>query len=205
HILSEAGIDSEKGFKRIRYFNRINKNVEVQDFNTLNISNEKQTARFLKQYRTLHKSDLFFSDKVIIVEGTTERMLMPQMIKKSAPGLLTQYISVMEVGGAYSHRFKEILQFLKLKTLVVTDIDSVDAASGERCQVNNGANGELTSNYTLKDWIPKKTTITDLLAATDEEKIDSKIIRVAYQNQENGVTARSFEEAFINSNIKLLK
>ncbi|WP_340203557.1 ATP-dependent nuclease [Ascidiimonas sp. W6] len=205
HILSEAGIDSEKGFKRIRYFNRVKKNVEVQDFNTLNISNEKQTARFLKQYLTLHKSDLFFSDKVIIVEGTTERMLMPQMIKKSGPGLATQYVSILEVGGAYSHKFKEILEFLKLKTLVVTDIDSVDSASGERCEVNNGINGELTSNYTLKDWIPKKTTIAELIAATEEEKTDSNIIRVAYQTQENGITARSFEEAFINSNIELLK
>ncbi|MBC74289.1 MAG: hypothetical protein CMH47_18880 [Muricauda sp.] len=205
HILSEAGIDSEKGFKRIRYFNRIGQKVEVQDFNVLNISNEEQTARFLKQYLTLHKSDLFFSDKAIIVEGTTERMLMPQMIKKSAPSLATQYVTILEVGGAYTNKFKEILQFLKLKTLVVTDIDSVDANKGERCPVNNGENGELTSNHSLKDWIPQKSTISELIAASDDEKTEAKIIRIAYQTKENGIIGRSFEEAFINTNIELLK
>jgi putative ATP-dependent endonuclease of OLD family len=205
HILSEAGIDSDKGFKRIRYFNRTEKSVEVKDFNTLNISNEKQTARFLKQYLTLHKSDLFFSDKVIIVEGTTERMLMPQFIFKSAPDLATQYVSILEVGGAYTHKFKEILEFLKLKTLVVTDIDSVDSASGARCEVNGGIGGELTSNYTLRDWIPKQSTILNLLGCTEEHKIENEIVRVAYQTEENAIVGRSFEEAFINTNIDLLK
>ena len=205
HILSEAGIDSDKGFKRIRYFNRIENGVEVQDFNKLNISNEKQTARFLKQYLTLHKSDLFFSDKVIIVEGTTERMLMPQLIFKSAPGLSTQYVSILEVGGAYTHKFKEILEFLKLKTLVVTDIDSVDSVNGERCQVNGGLGGELTSNHTLKDWIPNKSTIIELLACKEKHKIESGIVRVAYQTEETGIIGRSFEEAFINTNLNLLK
>lgn len=205
HILSEAGIDSDKGFKRIRYFNRIENGVEVQDFNKLNISNEKQTARFLKQYLTLHKSDLFFSDKVIIVEGTTERMLMPQLIFKSAPSLSTQYVSILEVGGAYTHKFKEILEFLKLKTLVVTDIDSVDSVNGERCEVNGGLGGELTSNHTLKDWIPNKSTITELLACEEKHKIETGIVRVAYQTEETGIIGRSFEEAFINANLDLLK
>lgn len=206
HILSEAGIDSEKGFKRIRYFNREEKGVQVQDFNALKISNEKNTARFLKQYLTLHKSDLFFSDKVIIVEGTTERMLMPQLIKKSAPSLATEYVSILEVGGAYTHKFKEILEFLKLKTLVITDIDSVNPANdNKRCPVNNGANGEETSNQTLKDWIPQKATISDLIACQEEDKIESTIIRVAYQTSENGSIGRSFEEAFINKNRALIE
>lgn len=206
HILSEAGIDSEKGFKRIRYFNREESGVVVQDFNSLKISNEKNTARFLKQYLTLHKSDLFFSDKVIIVEGTTERMLMPQLIKKSAPSLATEYVSILEVGGAYTHKFKEILEFLKLKTLVITDIDSVNPEDdNKRCPVNNGINGEVTSNETLKEWIPNKTTITDLIACTEADKIDGALIRVAYQTSENETIGRSFEEAFISTNKTLIE
>lgn len=202
HILSEAGIDSKKGFKRIRYFNRIKKEVEVQDFNRLQISNEKQTARFLKQYLTLHKSDLFFSDKVILVEGTTERMLMPQMIKKSAPDLVSQYITILEVGGAYTHKFKEILEFLKLKTLIITDIDSVDPTNnGTRCEVKDGT---ISSNHTLTKWLPGLTSISELLAASEEDKTDSNSIRVAYQTIENEITGRSFEEAFLIANKTLL-
>jgi hypothetical protein len=203
HILSEAGIDKEKGFRRLRYFNRIENIIEVKDFNSLEILDEKKTTRFLRQYLTLHKSDLFFSDKVIIVEGTTERMLMPQMIRKVVPHLATQYVTVLEVGGAYTHKFKEVLEFLNLKTLVITDIDSINA-EGVRCPVSKGENSETTSNQTLKSWIPKKEYIVELIGATDIEKTESKIIRVAYQTEENGFIGRSFEEAFLITNKTLL-
>lgn len=33
HIIAEAGIDLKKGFDRIRYFNKINGNLEINDFN----------------------------------------------------------------------------------------------------------------------------------------------------------------------------
>ena len=204
HILSEAGIDLEKGFNRIRYFNKTIGKIEAQDFNSLKISNDKKTFRFLKQYLTLHKSDLFFADKVIIVEGTTERMLLPQMIKKVAPTLQNEYVTIIEVGGAYTHKFKEILNFIKVKTLIITDIDSVDSNTGKKCKVNNGLEDELTSNETLIQWLPAKTTITELIACTENEKIENNIFRVTYQVNENGDTGRSFEEAFILCNKTLI-
>lgn len=201
HILSEAGIDSEKGFKRIRYFNRLENGIDVKDFNSLEINDEKHTARFLKQYLTLHKSDLFFSDKVIIVEGTTERMLMPQMIKKCAPNLANQYITVLEIGGAYTHLFREVLSFLNLKTLVITDIDSINPNdNNKKCPVGDGTGDLISSNHTLTKWIPKLNSIADLIAASNDDKIESGILRVAYQTEEGGIIGRSFEEAFINKN-----
>lgn len=203
HILSEAGIDSEKGFNRIRYFNRIDGKIEPQDFNSLKIKNDKKTFRFLKQYLTLHKSDLFFSDKIILVEGTTERMLLPQMIQKNAPSLQNEYVTILEVGGAYTHLFKELLEFIKVKTLIITDIDSVDL-DGMKCCVSNGNNGELTSNETLKQWIPGKTSIAELIACTETDKISNDLISVAFQILENKVIGRSFEEAFIICNRELI-
>lgn len=204
HILSEAGIDEEKGFNRIRYFNKIDCKIETQDFNFLKIKDDKKTFRFLKQYLTLHKSDLFFSDKVILVEGTTERMLLPQMIKKVAPSIQNEYVTILEVGGAYTHKFKELLDFIKVKTLIITDIDSVDATQGKKCEVGDGTKGELTSNETLKQWLPAKEKISELIAVTENEKIENELIRIAYQTIENGIIGRSFEEAFINCNKTLL-
>src|SRR5690606_25705105 len=100
--------------------------ITNQDFNNLKIKNDQRSFRFLRQYLTLHKSDLFFADKVILVEGTTERMLLPQMIKKSANSLCNEYVSILEVGGAYAHSFKEMLEFINVRTLIITDIDSSD-------------------------------------------------------------------------------
>lgn len=200
HILSESGIETERGFNRIRYFNRLKTasggyKITNQDFNNLKIKDDKRTFRFLRQYLTLHKSDLFFSDKVILVEGTTERMLLPQMIKKSAESLCNEYVSILEVGGAYAHSFREMLEFINVRTLIITDIDSSNKKDG-KCPVEQG---EYTKNYTLIRWLPQKELISELTSCKTEYKIQENI-RVAYQTKENGFNARSFEDAFINTN-----
>ena len=205
HILSESGINTEKGFNRIRYFNRLSTDtgfkITNQDFNNLEIKDDKRTFRFLRQYLTLHKSDLFFADKVILVEGTTERMLLPQMIRKSANSLCNEYVSILEVGGAYAHSFKEILEFINVRTLIITDIDSSDENGA--CQVTPINDNKYTTNETLKQWLPNKTTIKDLTSCKNDEKIRDNI-RVCYQTNENGFIGRSFEESFINANKTLL-
>ena len=205
HILSESGIDTESGFNRIRYFNRLPTDtgfkITNQDFNNLKIKDDKRTFRFLRQYLTLHKSDLFFADKVILVEGTTERMLLPQMIQKSAYSLCNEYVSILEVGGAYAHSFKEILEFINVRTLIITDIDSSDENGA--CQVSPINDNKYTTNETLKQWLPNKTTIKDLTSCKNDEKIRDNI-RVCYQTNENGFIGRSFEESFINANKTLL-
>lgn len=210
HILSESGIETERGFNRIRYFNKLKTDngykIVNQDFNNLKIKDDKRTFRFLRQYLTLHKSDLFFADKVILVEGTTERMLLPQMIKKSAPSLCGEYVSILEVGGAYAHSFKEMLEFINVKTLIITDIDSAQEYQDgvkkktRKCKVEVG---EFTTNHTLIKWLPKKETISELSSCSEEEKIKDNI-RVAYQTKENDFNARSFEDAFINTNKEFL-
>jgi putative ATP-dependent endonuclease of OLD family len=62
----------------------------------------KKNYKFLKQYLTLHRAELFFADKAIFVEGDTERILLPAMMKKidqEKPDnpLLSQNISIIEV------------------------------------------------------------------------------------------------------------
>ncbi|MCF2221026.1 AAA family ATPase [Chryseobacterium sp. PS-8] len=207
HIIAEAGIDIDKGFDRIRYFNKIDNEIEINDFNNFkHKDNDKETFRFLKQYLNLHKCDIFFADKVIMVEGVTEKMLLPLMIDKVAPSLKNEYISILEVGGAYTQKFKEILHFIKIKTLVITDIDSVDVTNNEECKTDT--DNAVTCNSTLKDWIPKKTTISELNECLKEEKFDGSLIRATYQikeSNENPYVARSLEEAIINKNLIFFK
>jgi putative ATP-dependent endonuclease of OLD family len=207
HIVTEAGIDIDRSFERIRYFSKLyDKNekqykVEVKDFNEFQKGSDKETFRFLKQYMTLHRCDIFFADKLILVEGATERILLPLMINKAAKNLNNEYISIIEVGGAYTSKFKELLKFINAKSLVITDIDSVDPADSRKTCPTDTADA-VTSNSTLLNWLPKKRLISELLACTDEEKFDTDLIRVAYQIKEDGSTyvARSLEEAIINRN-----
>jgi predicted ATP-dependent endonuclease of OLD family len=211
HMIAEAGLNVKRSFERIRYFNKYKKEdktiIEVKDFNDFkHKETDKDTFRFLKQYLNLHKCDLFFADKVIMVEGITEKILMPLFIRKAAKGLENEYVSIIEVGGAYTHKFKEFFKFLNTKVLVITDIDSVDSQLGTSCHVlKHDAN---TSNSTLSDWLPKKKKISELLALNYDQKLDeSKIIRVAFQIRENDgeFVPRSLENAIINCNQTFFK
>lgn len=220
-------IIAESGFKGIRYFkagsqatlsgtpacNEGGASLQIKDLTTfrneLKDNNEGDTVRFLEQYMELRRCDMFFADKIILIEGTTERLLLPKMIEKvdslmdnTTSPLAHSYISLIEVGGAYASKFRELLQFLEVPTLIITDIDSVNPNNdNKKCKTSTP--GAVTSNTTLKRWLPERTTITDLLSKdTLETQRECGLIRVCYQiPQEDGTAVgRSFEESFILAN-----
>ena len=122
--------------------------------------------KFLKQYLTLNRSEVFFADKIILIEGDTERILLPAMIRKidqeneyDIP-LSSQNISIIEVGN-YSEIYAEFIDFLGIKTLIITDIDTVvleehTNEKGEKTKKYCTAKVEFsthTSNPTLKYYL----------------------------------------------------
>ena len=118
----------ERGFKPIRYFRR-KKVGNEQLTEVLNLSAfyeaQPDDRDFLERYLKLTHCDLFFSDAAILVEGNVERLLLPIMIRKVATTLRSACLCILEVGGAFGHRFQSLIEFLGLTTLIVTDIDSV--------------------------------------------------------------------------------
>ena len=209
HIISSSNLEN------IRYFKPIPDSEiaivkDLMDFNEKLTENE--TKNFLKQYLTLGKCDLFFADKAIFFEGTVERILLPIFIKKienerEGLNLSAQYISSIEVGGAYINKFKELIEFLDIKTLIITDIDSVGPGF-TKAEVERKKN-LVTSNATLKDWIPGEQSIDKLLLKEIKKESDDGLISVAYQSnivlgKEEIKCGRSFEEEFIIENPKYI-
>lgn len=196
---------AQSAFEPVRYFRRAGRQVIVKDLSKLPLpSKSPAVLDFLRRYIRLTHCDLFFADKAIFVEGQVERLLLPMMIEHCATkvgfeNLSSQYISISEVGGAYAHKFKPLVDFLGIPTLIVTDFDAVDNEF-KKCPV---ASGSGTTNACLKSWLPKKATVADLLAASDTDKTEGRI-RVVYQVPEGGHCGRSFEEAFIYANVDWL-
>ncbi len=131
----------ERGFTPIRYFRRENTGV-AQSSTVLNLSEFYQRTAdpsrdFLERYLKLTHCDLFFADGAVLVEGSVERLLMPQMIKSTAPGLRSSYLSVLEIGGAFGHLFRTLIEFLGITTLVITDLDSIHFAPLEEGEVHD--------------------------------------------------------------------
>ncbi len=227
-----AHIASQSEFNDIKYFDISGENhIEVKSLSEFLEIESPDNIRFLKKYLTVKNSELLFADKAILIEGTTERLLLPFMMdaidnvkvrvededtgefqeveKAIEDRLLSQYISVIEVGGAYAHIFKKLLKFLDIKTLIITDLDSikpepitdkngVSRTSWPSCPV---AEGEKTSNKAIEGFLGEKS-LAELINLSNDDKVVEDLFRVAYQipDVEDGYNARSFEDAWIEIN-----
>lgn len=219
----------ESDFRPIRYFCRsvTQDGLHCSDVKNLSMfykEEELATREFLQQYIKLTHCDLFFADAVVLVEGNVERLLLPLIIDRFVPDLRSCHLTILEVGGAFAHKFANLLDFLSLPTLVITDLDSVavpDAVEPENrdderasaCAVNTP--GAITSNQTLKQWIPQIEGIGDLLTAGTDQiapvRTDGSpgLVRVAYQTNETVCwqaaeevrAGRTLEEAFALQNL----
>ena len=207
-------IANEAGFESIRYFLSVNvpgappgvRKTKIKDLREGLAGRPEPDKRFLHQYLTLTRCDLFFADKAALVEGLSERLLLPVVVKKleagepALPALSSQYTTIMEVGGAYAHLFFDLLDFLELRTLIVTDLDAVTAAGGTACAVHEGT---TTSNACLKAWFSPDAplALATLMGMADTDKCRGRR-RIAYQCAEemDGPCGRTFEDAFILAN-----
>jgi len=207
-------IASQSEFKDIKYFLKTSNSIESKNLSVLEnkfgtAPEEKRNFQFLKQYLTLNRSELFFTDKAIFIEGDTERILLPAMMKKldntnqNTPGympLLSQHISIVEV-GAYAHIFEKFLDFLQIKALVITDFDSIDTNNNRKTV--RVSSGNTSSNASINHFLNLSNSITfdELKALLHVDKIlKGGNLCIAYQTEENNYHARSFEDAFIHLN-----
>ena len=208
-----AHIANTMDFSKIRYAQKSKSGVVYKNLDVFAKENA-DNMDFIKKYLTLSRCDLFFADKIIFVEGASERLMLPDMIEKCEKEKLfdsekyklpAQYYALIEIGGAYAYKFIPFADFLGLPCLILTDIDSM--IDGRTKAVVS--KGKTTSNATIKWWmrkikgIPQNSkdmiSLADINSATDAEKTLGKC-HIEYQTLENGICGRSLEEAVMNVN-----
>ncbi|MEZ7625177.1 ATP-dependent endonuclease [Streptococcus sp. 27098_8_22] len=211
HIVSDCNFDD------LIYFKRDNGTAVSKAFNSLKeeYGDEQLGYKFVKQYLTLNSSELFFADKVICVEGDTERILIPTMMQKvdtanpinqasNTMPLLSQNISIIET-GAHSQVFRKLFDFLGIKVLIITDIDPANKNENNRLTSCSAVAATSTTNTSIKSFfdISGDEVFSIVAQKSFAEKISSDDrIRIAYQipEDENGYQPASFEDAFISLN-----
>lgn len=200
------------GFEAIRYFLSTSaietagiRQTKIKDLRDGLKETPEDHKKFLHQYLTLTRCDLFFADKAVLIEGTAERLLLPAIISKlekaeaEMPKLSSQYMTTMEVGGAYAHIFFTLLDFLELRTLIITDLDTVIVAGGAACPVHEGTS---TSNACLKSWFGGDDHSPAILLGKADSDKTKGLQRIAFQQPEidGGPCGRTFEDAFMLAN-----
>lgn len=220
-------IVSHSNFEDIRYLKAIDNNIEIKNFHTELKTKYKDNPshfKFLEQYLNIQSAELFFASKVIFIEGTTERMLFPLFIKQLDEAnkdkddyepLASQNISILEV-GANAKAFAPFLEFLGIKTLIITDIDTTEQQLSDAGKISYKAcavsAGKYTSNATLRYFLNSPKDFTDSTFTAWFKKLhDNSLvcsygnIKIAYQSEEGNYHARSFEDAFISLNLSEIK
>jgi putative ATP-dependent endonuclease of the OLD family len=218
-------ITAESDFDTVKYFYKEVKNNKVVCKNLKDLKKqydeETKEYEFLKHYLTINKAELFFADKAILIEGDTERLLLPVMMIKldnenkfNLP-LLSQNISIIEV-GAYSHIFEKFIDFIGIKCLIVTDFDTfkkIDIGKltkktrkpifeRELCRVDDvDVAGSLNNaiNHYLRSF-----SFIDLKGSDKNFYLKKDSLCLAFQHSEKGYHAKSFEDAFIHLNKKFI-
>lgn len=224
HIVADSDFDD------IKYLRAETKN-NVLAKNLLDLRKEydadPKQYQFLKQYLTISRAEIFFADKAVLIEGDTERILIPTFMRKvdleeiirlQNEGnedpflpLLSQNISIIEV-GAYSQIFEKFIGFLGIKSLILTDIDAIKIVK----QDENGKDiwgaspvveGTKTSNSAINHFL-SAFTWENLKALPVKDRtitVGNSKVCICYQQEENGYHARSFEDAFIHLNREFVK
>lgn len=159
------------------------------------------------EYNILYQinfADIIFADKVIMFEGDTERMYLKRLLQRPEyRALEQQYIAFVQVGGAYTHWYRELIEFLKIKTLILTDIDyEKNEKMINKIKGSYTTNGGLKDYYVhqkmkMKDMSKFKLKIKDLYEWQNNGK--NKIgdyIMVSFQGEKDGCT-RTLEEAML--------
>ncbi|MBD5086493.1 MAG: AAA family ATPase [Clostridiales bacterium] len=233
-------------FENIRYMSTIRDsegfyNIEIKNFHkdlSSMYSGEQNEFKFLKQYLSIESSELFFADKAIFIEGISEDILLQHFITQfdtvkieeeetriaNDPTLKPTYIplSAQNVtvvrAGANAKVFRHFLEFLKIPSLIITDIDTVKQETTDKgvwyssCEVND-SNVCKTSNATIMYYLgePNCKVGDDSYSSWFNDVLKHKAncispnVHIAYQGEEKSYYARSFEDAFINVNLSQIK
>ncbi|MEB3801021.1 ATP-dependent endonuclease [Flavobacterium columnare] len=191
----------------------------------------RKNYRFLKQYLTLNRAELFFADKAIFIEGDTERILLPAMMQKvdndkmlqveNELKLLSQNISIVEV-GAHSQIFEKFIDFIGVKSLIITDIDSyyikqaknkdgklkfkkdkddneIPVMEQKKCPANH-IRADKTSNSSLRHYFGKTPNDLDFFKKLNiQEKILKREIDKKWKQNALGnllITYQTEEESY---------
>lgn len=208
-------------FHNLRYFYRLSGEVAqgIPTSEVLDVSHVfgTETAQFVKRYIRATHADLFFADGIILVEGAAEWLLLPHFIDQAHQSLTSCYLTILEIGGSHAHRLRDLVEHLRLPTLVITDIDSASPSENggkpEHTWPRAGS-GQVTQNSTLSKWVPERTDIDGLLEATAQERTRDHV-HVAYQQahliewSDAGDSAKAypytFEDALVLTNLAVFR
>lgn len=103
----------------------INQSLELQFKDEGEKKQKSEAKKHLAKFLDVTRSDMLFADKVVLVEGIAERLLLPYFMEKCGYAYEDEHVSIVEIGGKHFEHFVELFNgnALKKKVLCITDKD----------------------------------------------------------------------------------
>lgn len=136
--------------------------------------NDRRKEKLIKELDP-ERNELFFSKKLLLVEGDTEKLTIPEYAKRLNVDLDRKGITIVEVGGKRNlEEFANIAISFKIPTGIIYDLDSSDF-KGKKDQedaFNKKLDALETNNQNVRVWSFQKNY---------EDHLRSEITEKSYQ------------------------
>lgn len=128
NISAVAGIDNMfmLSYERSEECSDCHQQSLAEQFKDADGKTEKNDAKLhLSKFLDVTRSDMLFADKVILVEGIAEKLLMPLFMDSCGCSYEDEHISIVEIGGKHFEHFVELFNrnAVNKKVLCITDKD----------------------------------------------------------------------------------
>ncbi|HDR7636281.1 TPA: AAA family ATPase, partial [Bacillus mycoides] len=166
---------------------------KVYDLHKFMISLSDENKSFYQKFFQFNMIEIVFADKVILFEGDAERLLLKYLISNISQyeALSSQYISYIQVGGAYAYKYLELIEYLQIKSLIFTDIDYVyekEDINKEAVEIIKEIKERKTTNLTIEKIVEESIIDTIYKKALVEKGtfLENKDICVKFQTDKDG-------------------
>lgn len=164
-IARVVGLDSlrvirqtEKSKSELFDLSKFRTSIKEKKIENLDDESEFLLTNFFDWFFEIGYSELIFADKAILYEGDSERLYIRKLIKLPEFSTLNDsYIAYIQVGGAYAHNYLPMLRMLKMKTLIITDLDyDKEILSMDKVKAEDSKSTNATINHCYRLVYPNK-------------------------------------------------
>lgn len=210
-IARVVGLDSlrvirqtEKSKSELFDLSKFRTSIKEKKIENFDDESEFLLTNFFDWFFEIGYSELIFADKAILYEGDSERLYIRKLIKLPEFSTLNDsYIAYIQVGGAYAHNYLPMLRMLKMKTLIITDLDyDKEILSMDKVKAEDSKSTNATINHCYRLVYPNKEenyfpTIKELydFQVKEENILCNGRVYLAFQDEDS--TARTLEEAML--------
>ncbi|RZK33615.1 MAG: hypothetical protein EOO61_15010, partial [Hymenobacter sp.] len=118
----------------IQYVSRVHSEVGGSRITPIDVSKLPDPRKMLNLINSQNNEKIFFADRVLLVEGVTDKIFMEAVIHHlrgdQAPGKILEVVNVD--GKALFAQYQQLLEAGKVETFVMADLDYLDTIGGRR-------------------------------------------------------------------------